>query len=211
MRDYNFRFVGLMHRQLGGGVGGYASNFLALATYAAQNFVAPSSGFYLFVAWGSGGLGGVGGLAQHGGGSGAYLEVTRFLAAGQTAVVRVGRVTQAEATTVTFPDASVASAGQGQPNVNGGAAGAGGVATGGDFMLNGSAGQLNGAAGLPGAGTGGGAGSAAVGGFPPMNGAPARLPFRGGAGISDGPSTPGATGVSPNPGGDGLVLVVKVS
>jgi len=216
MRFPEFRLRGLWNRQYGSaGAGGFASNFPALpaALPGTYNFVPVSSGFYLLVAWGQGGEGGIGGLANAGGGSGAYLEVTRFLAAGSVTVIRPGRCLVAENTTITFPDASVATAGRGGDNA-GVTPGAGGVATGGDFMLNGAAGGVSGAAGNAGAGTGGGTGSAALGGVPPRAGAPARLPFRGGSGgnsSNNGQTAPGASGVFPSQGGDGLVLVVKVS
>jgi hypothetical protein len=144
-------------------------------------FRPPKPGFWKFVLWGPGGCWNDFGDA---GGSGAYCEYTRYLDPTQTVAVVVSEY--GSATTATFLDSKVVSAGAGVD------AGAGGTASGGDVNLNGSTGGLNGA------GTGGGAkgtgGSAQAGA-----GAPANLPFRGGRGSNINHSGP--TGGATTPGG----------
>lgn len=128
-------------------------------------FTPPKPGFYKFVQWGGGGSGDGTGA----GGSGAYTETTAFMSLGDKATITVGRADQN--TTVVLPDGRTITAGAG---IGGGAGGTGGVATGGDINLSGSA------AGVAGLGSGGGLivnSGSSVGG-----GAPAVLPFRGGDG-----------------------------
>lgn len=167
-------------------------------------FTPAVSGWWKFVLWG----GGEGGGAVTGSGSGAYSEITKFLTASQTVAVVVGKgyddSSSATSSTATFPDGTVVTAGA--------ASGAtGGTASGGDVNLNGSAGG-NGGAGSAGLGTGGGAAGTGSGGGA---GAPANLPFRGGAGasttIKQGRSPGGGGSINPggdnrNNGGDGSVI-----
>jgi hypothetical protein len=133
----------------------------------AYSFSPPASGKWKFVGWGCGG----GGLAgTSGGASGAYVEITRFLTKNQ--VVTISVVSGAD-TVIAMPDGTVATAGKASAAVAG-------AASGGDVNLAGTAGVLSGN-GNPGLGTGGGLGGTVttnIGGA----GAPANLPFRGGAG-----------------------------
>lgn len=196
----------------GGGVG-YAANLSKGATA----FVAPSSGRFKFHAWG----GGWGGDGASGGASGSYLEITRNLAKGQVVAVTVGVAgslsTSPGDTTLTFPNGSVATAAAGASRSTGG------VATGGDVNLNGSAPGTGGGSGANGSGTGGGLGGTGDGAS--INGgagAPGVLPMSGGRGGGGGVgvqagASPGGGGRSNDggggtpPGGSGLVIVVKVA
>jgi len=149
------------------------------ATYA---FAPPRAGYWKFVLWGAGGGGG--GVGSSGGASGAYAEVARFLSPVQTVTIIAGMPFDGTArtdSTVTFPDGSIVVAGSANFSIPG-------IATGADFSINGTAGvgtgNLN---GNPGGGSGGGAGGVGVGGLGSGGaGAPARLPYRGGAGQTDG-------------------------
>lgn len=150
-------------------------------------FTVPKSGYWKFVGWGAGGAGTVG-LS---GGSGAYVEITKALRAGQTVALVVG-LPSAPNTTMTFPDGALATAG-------GAALDAAGVASGGDVNLSGGAGAASGT-GVAGAGSGGGAGGADVAGAAGGAGAPGELPFRGGSGGTGSSGTDAAAGRSPGGG-----------
>jgi hypothetical protein len=184
-------------------------------------FKAPVAGDWKFVGWGPGGGSNAGAA---GGASGAYVEVTRHLAAGQKVDIVVRDSSVTTATTITFPDGTVASAG----GASGATAGVASIVNRkpGDVMLDGTAGKPTGTAanGDAGQGTGGGAGGTG-GTFPSTDsggaGAPANLPYRGGNGGSLGSlgsghgRTPGggsAAQGTPNalPGGDGQVIASLV-
>lgn len=173
------------------------SGFAAQYTPGSYTFVAPLPGYYKFILWGAGDG------SNPGGGSGAYSEKTAFLTPALSVPIVVGIGTAAAVggdTTVSLPGAAIVTAG-------GGNGATGGVASGGDLNLNGSA------SGNPGQGSGGGA-VGTVGGNPA--GAPGVLPFRGGggatgptlAGIS--PGGGGSAGASAWPGGMGMVIVLFV-
>jgi len=187
---------------------GYVYQFIASAS--AYTFTAPRPGRWKFVMWGPG----ADGASGTAGCSGAYVEIARSLTPGQPVTLQVGFV--GTDTVATFRDGKVVIAGKGTTSVVG-------VASGGDVNLNGSlsgqaAGISNGMAGL---GTGGGAGGNGVSSIVSGGGgAPARLPFRGGAGGNAGPggsppdngATPGGGGGDSGGGdggrgGNGLVLV----
>ena len=158
-----------------------------------HSFAPTVSGWWKFVLWGGGGKDN-----NNGGGSGAYCEITKFVTTGQTVALSAGRgqgALAATASTATFPDGTVASAGGASGNT-------GGSASGGDVNLNGSTGGLDasGTAGAAGLGTGGGLGGpgngASVGGGA---GAPANLPYRGGIG-GDGSASTEVVGRTPGGG-----------
>lgn len=183
---------------------GYATNFRRGVTLV---FTPPKAGYYLFVGWGAGG----GGQPTSGcGGSGAYVEVTRYLTPNQSVSIFVGIGAtggNGSATTFTFQDGSVVSA-TGGPAFGGGSVAATGPF---DFSLNGTAGPADGATGGPGLGTGGGA---APGGANLGSGAPGRLPFRGGDGGGNNfgfaPGAGAGEGGSNTTGADGAALAVFV-
>lgn len=176
-------------------------------------FTPTVSGWWKFVLWGGGGEDNA---ATNGGGSCGYCEITKFLTTAQTVALVVGvgarNAVVGTASSATFPDATVVTAGAASGRN-------GGTATGGDVNLAGSLGGDgsvggNGAAGL---GTGGGLGGAgATGSRGGGAGAPANLPFRGGdGGTAGGGGNPGgrspgsgyAAAVSnAQSGGDGLVI-----
>ena len=179
-------------------------------------FTPTVSGRWKFVLCGGGGY-----VSPDGGGSGAYAEITKFLTTGQTVALVTGRGANTDAagtdSTATFPDGTVVTAGAASGNT-------GGVATGGDVNLDGSDGGLDidSSAGGNGLGTGGGAGGPGTG----VNiygggaGAPANLPFRGGAGgsgqnVATGRSPGGgcASGAYPGKisGGDGQIIAFLAS
>jgi hypothetical protein len=193
---------------LGQSLGGkkpVAGAFNFVANYSAGTYVltVPRDGFWKFVAWGVGGN--CGGSTDPGQASAGYVEVTRFLAAGQTVTLVVPVYTGVPgATTITFPDGSVASAGSAQ----GGAAPTPGVATGGDVNLNGSAAPGAGAFdGLPGGGTGGGPGGLHQAANSGGSGAPANLPFIGGRGGLGGGGSNSPAGVGAGCGAAGGSVV----
>lgn len=97
----------------------------------ARTWTCPSTGWYRFALWGSGGQNG--GVSGAGGGALA-IKIKRCARGDQIALVVAGNPATA-ATTATFPDGSVVSAGSG---ASGGTAG--GTATGGDVNLPGVAG-----------------------------------------------------------------------
>ena len=176
-------------------------------------FTPTVSGFWQFVLWGGGGEDNA---ATNGGGSGGYCEITKFLTTAQTVALVVGvgarNAVAGTASSATFPDGTVVTAGAASGRN-------GGTATGGDVNLAGSLGGDgsvggNGAAGL---GTGGGLGGAgATGSRGGGAGAPANLPFRGGdGGTAGGGGNPGgrspgsgyAAAVSnAQSGGDGMII-----
>lgn len=147
-----------------------ADGYVHQYTPGTYTFTAPRAGYHKFVLWGPAGASCVGTLAVPGG-SGAYVEYSRFMGAGETVSVVVGL--SGSNTTLTFANGKVVTAGTGGDN-SGGTPGTGGVASGGDVNLNGTAGNA-------GSGAGSGGGFAAPGS---QNGAgaPAVLPFRGGYG-----------------------------
>lgn len=157
-------------------------------TPGSYTFIAPQAGYWKFVLWGS--SDGLGGQA-----SGGYCERTVFLGVQQSVAFVCGAGGSGGAgnpSTATFPDGRVVSAGAGST--------VGGVATGGDVNLDGSV------PGVAGQGTGGGAANSGAG-------APANLPFRGGAGISGGLAgrTPGGgSGSVSAQGADGMIIAVFV-
>lgn len=144
--------------------------FLYQYTPGIYTFTPPQAGLWKFVLWGAGG-GCFNGTSGQAAGSGAYCETNRRLDPAQnvTIIVGAGSTNSGGATTVTFPDGTVVSAGGG---VTGNSTGVGGVASGGDVNLAGSA------AGQAGGGTGGGTSAGTTSG----GGAPANLPYRGGSG-----------------------------
>lgn len=189
----------------------------------AFTFTVSRTGYYKFVLWGAGGNGHT---AAAGGGSGAYCEYTRALSAGQAVIIVAPVVGTAAATTITFADGKVVSAGNGaSATVN--VPGSGGVASGGDVNINGSSGgSSNGTTGQPGSeggGTAGGTGGDPFGAGGGGAGAPANLPYIGAAGVTGansnvsypGPGAGGSGGFSPggpnanatNSGGPGVCLV----
>lgn len=169
--------------------GGQVSNqqpFYYPPAPSAYNFTPPTGGHWKFVLWGMGGTNNSIGNA-----SGAYIEVTRELSTAQTAVINVPQFSvNASDASVTFPDGTSAIAG----NASGATPG---VATGGDVNLNGTAGTAGGTSsdGGHGLGTGGGVGGIHASTNDGGAGAPANLPFRGGAGGVGGSAPP------PGPGG----------
>lgn len=181
-------------------------------------FTAPVTGYWRFVLWGSGGVATTGG---QGGASGSYVELTRFLRAQQTVSLVVRDSASTSATTATFLDGTVASAGSAN-TTTAGTASITGRAELGDVTLSGSLGGASGGAnaGAAGLGTGGGAGGAGGSGDPGGAGAPANLPFTGGAGGAGGvtaiathgrsPGGGGGASVSGSSGGDGLALALLV-
>lgn len=165
----------------------YTANFPP----GSYTFVTPAPGLYKFALWGAGS--GSGGAAAS---SAAYCEISRWLAYGDRVALVSGAhaLGAGNASTVTFVDGKVVTAG-------GGNGGTPGVASGGDVNLDGSA------AGVAGLGTGGGA--AGQGG-----GAPAVLPYRGGVGgtgavVATGAGV-GTVGGATYPGGPGLIIVTRV-
>jgi hypothetical protein len=180
-------------------------------------FRASRTGAYKFVAWGGGGAGmnSQGGAAWGAGGSAAYGEITKTLAAGQLVTVQVGP-SNGGTTQLAFPDGSIATATGGSGPTSAPAGGLGGTATGFDVNINGSQGATNGGTASAGGGTSGGVGGGTNGGA----GAPANVPYVGAAGgapagfsgVAPGPGAggcmvgTGATGPNP-PGGCGLVLI----
>lgn len=152
-----------------------------------HTFTTPKSGYWKFVLWGAGG----GGSSAGPGGSGGYVEVTKYLLGNSTVALTVSYPLYASggsgtitSTTATFPDGTVCTATRGGVNVAG-------TASGGDVNLNGSVNT----AGL---GTNGGAANNG-------SGAPANLPFIGGAGgvSSVGPAD---TNNGRAPGGGGAAM-----
>jgi hypothetical protein len=167
-----------------------------------QTWICPRSGFYRFVVWGAG-AGPGGGFA---GGSGAYVEKVAFILVGQQVAMSIAGIAANGASTVTLPNGTVLSAGA-APNSG---SGAGGIASGGDFNINGSTGTAAGSGnpGGNGGGTAGGTG-AADSGSGGAAGAPGRITrvgtFRGGNGASLGPGA-GSTLAF---GGPGLCIIVR--
>lgn len=168
-------------------------------------FTPTISGWWKFVLWGGGSENS---SANNGGGSGGYSEITKFLTPSQTVALVVGIGARAgvaaTASTATFPDGTVVSAGAASGRT-------GGTATGGDVNLDGSLGGTGASSGAAGLGTGGGAAGT---GNSSGAGAPSNLPFRGGEGGTAAGNTrgrsPGAGGsatvVSAESGGDGLII-----
>lgn len=157
----------------------------AMLKVGTTSFTAPVSGYYKFVLKGAGGKAvALSAGGNHGGGSGAHCEAAAFLAQGQTVACVVGAGSSETDTTITLPGrAAPVVAGAGKNSDNGTSPGAGGIATGGDYMLNGSAGGGANASGAAGLGPGGGAGGA-YSGSPGSGGAgaPGTLEFPGGYG-----------------------------
>jgi hypothetical protein len=174
-------------------------------------FTAPYTGQWKFVLHGAGGDWTNLGTGQASA-SGAYVEKTIPLNAGQTVGITVGAGGSGTNTT------AVAA---GYPTMSAGAANSFtvGVASGGDVNLDGSLGGTSGAvAGVNGLGAGGGSGGTAGGGWGGGGGAPGSAEFPGGKG-QDGGNT-ATTGISPGggragtaggPGGDGRAVVLLVS
>lgn len=162
--------------------------YTALYPSGSYTFTPTINGFYKFHLWGSGGNGTAGPTV---GASGAYCEFTAYLTVRDGVTLGVDRVTQTTptlgATTATFPNGKVVSAGSATTTTPG-------VATGGDVNLP----------GVAGASTTGGA-------------APGTATMRGGAGgtvaLVNG-NTPGGGGTSGSAsgdiGGDGLIVIVRV-
>lgn len=180
----------------------YAATFPA-GTYT---FIAPASGRFKFTLWGGGSVGGT-----TGGGSGALVQITRVMRRSETATIVVGA--HAGASSVTFADGVVATAG-------GGVGTGGGTATGGDININGSLGgdgTTN--PGSAGGGDAGGDGGGVNGGASGGAGAPGYASYRGGRGATAGTayaSTPGgggsgdAGGLAHTVPGLGLAIVERV-
>lgn len=170
-------------------MGGSKATRVELGQYvipATYNFTAPRTGFYKFVLWGAGGSGNT---QSPGAGSGAYLEYTRLMSAGDRAVISVPAsappVNNGAACTVSFmSDGKIISAGGGT-TYSGSTPGSGGIAVGGDVNIAGSSGGAIGAYGQTGGGTAGGAGggpfSTSAGGG---GGAPANTPYIGSPGVT---------------------------
>lgn len=168
-----------------------------------HTFTPPKAGYYLFVLWGPG-QGSTGFTEFLASPSGCYCEYTDHLDPTQRVALTVsaGVPGGSTATTATFPDGKVVSAGPGNSL----------IATGGDVNLLGSAGGTGAVAPSAGSGTGGGAAGSGLSGG---GGAPGVLPFRGGAGGASQASgtAPGGgagdTGTGDKAkGGDGQVLVL---
>lgn len=162
---------------------GYVETFVpAVSTSKSYNWSPPRAGYWKFVLWGAGdGSNGAG--VQ--GASGAYAEKTLFLSPKDVVaiLVGIGKGGVGADTTVTPPSGLVITAGGGNGST-------GGVASGGDVNLNGSAPGSNGL------GTGGG-----LSGDPTTAGAPAMLPHRGGNGAFNAGTGPFCGGT---PGGGGV-------
>lgn len=173
-----------------------------------HTFTAPYTGRWKFILHGAGGS-----QTGDGGGSGAYVEKTISLCAGQTVALVVGAGNSTTDTTL---------AAAGQPLVIAGAANAtvAGAASNGDVMINGTVGGTAGAAGAAGGGAGGGAGGTGGPGGGGA-GAPGSIEFPGGTGASYAQvgrpnTTPGAggansSGVEASHGGNGRAVVFLVS
>jgi hypothetical protein len=176
-----------------------------------HTFVAPRTGRYKFIVRGAGGNGTAGAGT---GASGAYDEITVFLAAGARVTIVVAAGGSGLATTITLPNGEVVSCPAGANFLSG--APAGGVPSGGDRPLSGSAGAVSGGAGEAGLGPAGGASGGVNGGA----GAPGTLEFPGapgqafnvgaGAGIGAGGSFTSAANDLGN-GGPGQVIAFRVS
>lgn len=190
-------------RGLGGSTSDAVNALGALYAAGAHIFEAPATGRYMFTLWGGGAVGG-----GTGGGSGAFAQKTRRLRRGETVSIVVGA--SAGASTATFIDGSVVTAGAGTGT-------GGGLATGGDLNLNGSSGGTSGNAGDGGGGTAGGAGGANQGADGGGAGAPGQGLYKGGRGGSQasapasapGGGGAGGTGVLTAP-GSGLCIVERV-
>lgn len=182
--------AGVGRRQVAGRIGQADVGSVQTFPPGIFSFSPPKAGYWKFVLWGAGDG------SNGGGASGGYAEKTLFLDPSQAARLVVGSRAAGGpggASTATFPDGQVVTCG-------GGNAATPGIGSGGNVNLAGSA---PGAAGL---GTGGGIAHTGAG-------APANLPYRGGAGGSSPTTgsggTPGAgsIGAGQYPGGDGLIIV----
>lgn len=176
-------------------------------------FSTPEPGNYKFAMHGAGGACDTGGFSI-GGASGAFVEKSVRLAAGQRIELQVGAARSGLATSLIIAGRTSAVAGAASGT-------APGTAFGGDINLSGSTGGAGGSSfGSSGLGTGGGAGGAPGGGFAGGAGAPGTSEFPGGKGqdgsvAADTGTTPGAGQAqslgSLGPGGDGRVIVLLAS
>lgn len=188
-------------------------------------FTAPSTGVYRFHVWGGGGnfaafdYGAGFNYAIPSGGSGSLSVYDRKMVKGETANVVSG---QYAASTVTFADGHVVTAGRGGNAFSDGPGqargGLGGVATGGDLNIDGTPG--GGYTGGGGAGGGTNGGSAGANAFFSGNdyfggpGAPGLDILRGGNGGSAsgvGATNPGGGAAYNQPPGVGQIIVVQRS
>jgi hypothetical protein len=201
MRDFQFNFAGLIHRQLGG-------NASALLYRGQQDFTTPGAGSFTATypcivqvcAWG----GGCGGGDGAGGSSGAAVMRRYSLAVGQQITFNVGAAgpagptnTAGGATTVSGPGASM-TAGGGQTNATGG------VATGGEYNRNGVGEGQTGINGAPPGGAGIGRPGGGASGFTDIMGtSPAALLGGAGAGGTNSNGASGQAGFTPGGGGGG--------
>ena len=201
-----------------GGLSGvrYQASFNAPTTAGAQTWTCPRTGEYTIYAWGPGGRGDTASVNSFAGGSGALAIWQRVrLLAGAIATISIPELgATTAATTVNLASKSVTlTAGRGGDG-NGSSGGAGGIATGGDININGTAGLSYLVSGADGGGTDGGNGGAR--GEP---GAPGYDGFRGGnasASNNSGAGSPGAGGKATssstqpaNFGGCGLVIICR--
>jgi len=176
---------------VGQGLDGRRPKSYAFTTFyppGIYTFTVPRTGRWKFHIWGPGGSY----SGADGSGSGGYCEITRKLTATSTVALVVAM--PGSASTATFGDGTIVSAGSGG-NISGGSA------IGGDLNIPGSSGALagSGLSGASGTGSGGGSGGPTNGG----GGAPGFLPLRGGRG---GDGSRGAT----SPGGGAGVVVNQV-
>lgn len=174
-------------------------------------WVCPKSGWWKFVLWGGGAMAPIG---STGGGSGAYYEALRHVAARQTVTFQVGDSGEVAGTRITLPGGEVLTA-LGVFNTQAGAA-ASPLNKTNDIALAGSAGAVGGAAATNGLGDNGGLGGTQANGG--GGGAPGQGQFKGGDGAKNGSEwgkTPGGgssgeliSGFPGFKGGQGLALAV---
>lgn len=190
----------------------------------------PFSGTYRAILKGPGGhsSGNANGVNVGSGGSGAHCEATEIVAFGQVIPCTIGSSGSEVDTTMTLsgrPAAVTAGAGKAGDNTC-----AGGIASGGDYMLNGTAGRPTEGNGDPGAGAGGGLGGiGATGGSHGAGGAgaPGTPDFPGGRGGNTANGAPASNGGFPGgggafpqagvvantlrgAGGDGVIYIIRV-
>jgi len=200
MADYD-RLRGLSGQSMGGPKG-KTTECGQYTRPGSYTFTAPNPGQYKFVLWGGGGAGSG---SNGAGGSGAYCEYTRTLGGGEQVALVLGAkaLTGAGvASTATFADGKVVSAGGGAAG-SGTSGGAGGTASGGDVNLSGSAGGGSSTAGTNGGGTAGGTGAPALATAGGGGGAPANTPYFGGNGAGNDGASNAIAGTTPGGGGYG--------
>ena len=159
------------------------------------SWTCPETGTYIVVQWGTGGT-----QNFNGGGDGAgQCQTTRKLKKGDALVLDISDPQGPSATTVTFPDGTVAVANNGAD----GAAHTAGTATGGDVNNNGAFGVFTGAGTAANAGASGGSGD-----FPPVpGGVGGTSPYNKGPGSGSANNGGGSVGS----GGSGQVLIQRIA